>query len=101
MCIRDRYCKVIDKNYIDYTNIISDISTTSLVVDRQELINSLERAQLLNNTQRANLIKINIEDDKCLIESNSEIGDLKEVLQIQKEGDDVKIAFKDVYKRQS
>lgn len=87
------YCKVIDKNYIDYTNIISDISTTSLVVDRQELINSLERAQLLNNTQRANLIKINIEDDKCLIESNSEIGDLKETIQVQKEGEDVKIAF--------
>lgn len=87
------YCKVIDKNYIDYTNIISDISTTTVIVNRLELINALERAQLLNNTQRANLIKISLEGDVCRIESNSEIGDLKEVIQIEKEGDDVKIAF--------
>lgn len=87
------YCKVIDKNYIDYTNIISDISTTTVIVNRIELINALERAQLLNNTQRANLIKITLEADVCRIESNSEIGDLKEVVQIEKEGDDVKIAF--------
>lgn len=87
------YCKVIDKNYIDYTNIISDISTTTILINRLDLINALERAQLLNNTQRANLIKISIKDDVLKIESNSEIGDLKEVVQTQKQGDDVKIAF--------
>lgn len=87
------YCKVIDKNYIDYSNIISDISTTTVLVDRLSLINALERAQLLNNSQRANLIKIKFADDTCRIESNSEIGDLKELVEIKKEGDDIDIAF--------
>lgn len=86
-------CKVIDKNYIDYTNIISDISTTSVFIDRKSLIDSLERAQLLSDSQRANLIKIDIEADAMIIQSNSEIGNVREVIQIEKEGDDLNIAF--------
>lgn len=86
-------CKVIDKNYLDYTNIISDISTTSIYVDRKALIDSLERAQLLSDSARANLIKINIEDKNMLIESNSEIGNVRELVDIDKEGDDLNIAF--------
>lgn len=86
-------CKVIDKNYIDYTNIISDISTTSVFIDRKSLIDSLERAQLLTDSQRANLIKISIENSTMLIESNSEIGNVRELIDIKKEGDDLNIAF--------
>lgn len=86
-------CKVIDKNYIDYTNIITDISTTSIFVNRRDLIDSLERAQLLSDSQRANLIKIEIKGDKMLIESNSEIGNVREIVPIEKEGDDLSIAF--------
>ncbi|MDD7464131.1 MAG: DNA polymerase III subunit beta [Anaerococcus sp.] len=90
-------CKVIDKNYIDYTNIISDISTTSVYIDRKSLIDSLERAQLLTDSQRANLIKISIEESSMLIESNSEIGNVRELIDIEKEGDDLNIAFNAKY----
>ncbi|MDD7305443.1 MAG: DNA polymerase III subunit beta [Peptoniphilaceae bacterium] len=90
-------CKVIDKNYIDYTNIISDISTTSVYIDRKALIDSLERAQLLTDSQRANLIKISIEDTTMLIESNSEIGNVRELIDIDKEGDNLNIAFNAKY----
>lgn len=89
--------KIIDKNYIDYTNIISDISTTSVFVERKSLIDSLERAQLLTESQRANLIKINIENSNMLIESNSEIGNVKELIEIIKDGDDLNIAFNAKY----
>ena len=87
------YCKVIDKNYIDYENIISDISTTNITINKMELVDALERAQLLNNSQRANLIKIEINSDSLTIRSNSEIGNVKETLPIVKNGEDMKIAF--------
>ncbi|MGO3017700.1 MAG: DNA polymerase III subunit beta [Anaerococcus sp.] len=90
-------CKLIDKNYIDYTNIISDISTTSVFIERKALIDSLERAQLLTDSQRANLIKINIENSSMLIQSNSEIGNVRELIDINKEGDDLNIAFNAKY----
>lgn len=90
-------CKVIDKNYIDYTNIISDISTTSVFIERKALIDSLERAQLLTDSQRANLIKINIENSSMVIQSNSEIGNVRELIDIKKEGDDLNIAFNAKY----
>lgn len=87
------YCKLIDKPYIDYENLISDISTTSIIISRRDLIDSLERAQLLTDSLRANLVKIQIEGGKMTITSNSEIGNVKEVLDINQEGDDLKIAF--------
>lgn len=87
------YCKVIDKKYIDYSNIISDISTSSIFISRKDLIDSIERAQLLSDSSRANLIKIDIKDSTMTIQSNSEIGHVREDIQIEKEGDDLEIAF--------
>ena len=86
-------CKVIDKNYIDYRNIINDISETSIIIDKRELLYALDRAQVLQDAARANLIKIEIADDAMIIRSNSEIGDVKEVIQIKKTGSNLDIAF--------
>lgn len=86
-------CKVIDKNFIDYRNIINDISETSIIVDKRELINSLDRAQVLADPGRANLIKIEISDKIMLIKSNSEIGDVREAIDVDQQGPDLEIAF--------
>lgn len=86
-------CKVIDKNFIDYRNIINDISETSVILDKRELINSLDRAQVLTDSARANLIKIYVEDGHLIISSNSEIGDVREVIDTDQKGEDLKIAF--------
>lgn len=76
-------CKVIDKNFIDYRNIINDISETSVILDKRELINSLDRAQVLSDPGRANLIKIELSDNVMLIKSNSEIGDVREAIDVE------------------
>ena len=86
-------CKVIDKNYIDYRNIINDISETSVVLEKKELINSLDRAQVLSDPGRANLIKVNISENHMVIKSNSEIGDVEEVIEIEQKGEGLDIAF--------
>lgn len=86
-------CKVIDKNFIDYRNIINDISETSVILDKRDLINSLDRAQVLSDPGRANLIKIELSDNVMLIKSNSEIGDVREAIDVEQKGDDLEIAF--------
>ena len=90
-------CKVIDKNFIDYRNIINDISETSVIVERAELSSSLERAQVLSDPGRANLIKVNISEGHMVIKSNSEIGNVKEVIEIDQEGEGLDIAFNAKY----
>ena len=86
-------CKVIDKNFIDYRNIINDISETTIILDKRELINSLDRAQVLADPGRANLIKIEVADSNMIIKSNSEIGDVKEVIDVEQKGENLDIAF--------
>lgn len=87
------YCKVIDKNFIDYRNIINDISDTSITINKDDLVRSLERAQVLSDPGRANLIKIEIAEGHMVIKSNSEIGDVREVIETSQEGPDLDIAF--------
>ena len=90
-------CKVIDKNYIDYRNIINDISETSIVIEKRELTSALDRAQVLSDPGRANLIRVSIEDGVMTIMSNSEIGDVKEVIEVDQEGEGLDIAFNAKY----
>ena len=87
------YCRVIDKNFIDYRNIINDISDTSIIIDRADLVRALDRAQVLSDPGRANLIRIEIADNHMVIKSNSEIGDVREVLEIDQAGEGLNIAF--------
>lgn len=87
------YCRVIDKNYIDYRNIISKTSETSVIVDKAKLVAALDRAQVLSDPGRANLIRIEIAENHMIIKSNSEIGDVKEVIEIDQEGPELNIAF--------
>lgn len=87
------YCRVIDKNYIDYRNIINDISDTSIILDKDNFVRALERAQVLSDPGRANLIRIEISENHMIIKSNSEIGDVKEVIETEQTGPDLNIAF--------
>ena len=87
------YCKVIDKNFIDYRNIINDISDTSIILDKESLVRALDRAQVLSDPGHANLIRIEIAENHMIIKSNSEVGDVKEVLEIDQEGEGLDIAF--------
>ena len=87
------YCRVIDKNFIDYRNIINDISDTTVILNRDALVRALDRAQVLSDPGRANLIRIEISEDHMVIKSNSEVGDVKEVVETEQEGEDLDIAF--------
>ncbi len=87
------YCRVIDKNFIDYRNIINDISDTTVILNKDSLVRALDRAQVLSDPGRANLIRIEISENHMVIKSNSEVGDVKEVVETKQTGDDLDIAF--------
>ena len=91
------FSRLIDKNYINYEDIISSDFKTEVSISRLNLQNALERASLLAKEERANLIKLTFDQNKLYIESNSEIGHVNEQLSLEKEGDDIKIAFNAKY----
>ena len=88
------YLRVIDKNFIDYKNIVSNnAANTEITLDKDSLIRALDRAQVLSDPGRANLIRIEIAEDHMVIKSNSEIGDVREVIEVNLTGDPLDIAF--------
>lgn len=88
------FCRVIDKNFIDYKSILENNAAQSKIkLDKDSLIRALDRAQVLSDPGRANLIRIEIAEDHMIIKSNSEIGDVREVLKISLEGEGLDIAF--------
>lgn len=91
------YSRLLEGQFLNYRDIIREEHNTRVKVNRKEFQNSLERASLLAKEEKANLVKLNVLEDKLIIKSNSEIGNVHEELPIEKTGEDVQIAFNSRY----
>lgn len=91
------FSRLLEGQFLNYRDIIRKDHKSRVVVNKREFQDSLERASLLANEGRANLIKLNIEEDKVIIKSNSEIGNVNEQVYSEHEGDILNIAFNSKY----
>lgn len=91
------YSRLLEGQYLNYRDIIREGHNTRIKLNRKEFQYGLERASLLAREQKANLIKLNIMEDKLIIKSNSEIGNVHEEIGLEKSGEDLNIAFNSKY----
>lgn len=87
------YSRLIEGNFINYEDIITDAYDTKISVEKRQLQQSLERANLLAATDKANLVKLYTTDHDLELSSNSQIGSVEENIPIEKEGLDLLIGF--------
>lgn len=87
------YSRLIEGNFINYEDIMTNTFDTRIRVEKKKLQQSLERANLLAATDKANLVKLYMTDGDLELSSNSQIGSVEENIEIQKEGTDLLIAF--------
>ncbi len=85
--------RLLEGEYIKYTQIIPANFKTQIVLEKSELEQSLERANLMAREGKNNIVKLHIGDDEMQITSNSEMGDIFDVVGVVKEGADLDIAF--------
>ncbi len=85
--------RIMEGDFIKYKELLPKDSKTIVKVNRDEMIDCLERASLLAREGRNNLIRILTDDNKMLISSQSEEGNVKEELYVDKKGDDLEIGF--------
>ncbi len=78
------FSRLLEGQFLNYKEIIRKDHKTTVLVNKEEFQNSLERASLLASEAKANLIKLNIREDKIIIKSNSEIGDVYEEVILNK-----------------
>lgn len=89
--------RLLEGQFLNYKDIVRIDHKSKVVVDKKDFQDSIERASLLTKVERANLVKLNLEEDKIIIRSNSEIGDVHEEVDSQHEGDFIDIAFNSKY----
>lgn len=89
--------RLLEGSFLNYKDIVRNEYKSKARVKTRDIQESIERASLLAREGRNNLIKFDIIDDKMIITSNSEIGDVHEEIPIKLEGEDIKIAFNSKY----
>ncbi|MEG1583457.1 MAG: DNA polymerase III subunit beta [Anaerovorax sp.] len=91
------FVRLLEGDFIKYKDIIPKNYNTRITANRKELQDSMERASLLSKEGKHNLVKFSISNNKLLITSRSEEGNVKEEIFIEKQGDDLDIGFNSKY----
>lgn len=90
-------CKIITRllegDFLNYNQILSDSFETEITVNKNQFEDALERASLLSKVGQNNLVKFEIKENILCLTSNSEIGNIKENVNISLRGKDLTIAF--------
>lgn len=89
--------RLLEGEFIKYTSIIPEEYNLRVNVKREKLLNCIERASLVGKDGNTSLIKFDIEDDYMVITSNSQLGNVREELNIILQGEHLKIAFNSKY----
>ncbi|AND83272.1 DNA polymerase III subunit beta [Clostridium tyrobutyricum] len=89
--------RLLEGEFIKYKSIIPEEFNLKVTAKREELLNCIERASLMAKDSNTNLIKLNIEENNMIITSNSQLGMVKEEVNIILQGSTLQIAFNSKY----
>ena len=89
--------RLMEGEFIRYRDIIPSDGSTTVIIGKSILLESIERASLLAREGKNNLIKISVHNDLMTITSRSEEGNVKEEIIMDKTGDDIDIGFNSKY----
>ncbi|MCR3761118.1 DNA polymerase III subunit beta [Clostridium felsineum] len=89
--------RLLEGEFIKYNSIIPEEYNLNVSAKKEELLNCIERASLMAKDGNNNLIKLDIEDDVMIITSNSQLGNVREEINIILQGQPLKIAFNSKY----
>lgn len=91
------YSTLIAGNFFDYENLLKDSYKIETTVKKNDLQLSVERASLLAREDKANLVEIKLNDKTISIDSNTEIGNVHEIIECSPIASSLRIAFNSKY----
>ena len=89
----DIFIRLLEGEYIKYRQIIPQNPPISVKISHRALEECVERASLIAYEGKTNLIRMNIEDDRMIITSNNESGDVYESIEAAHFGSPINISF--------
>ena len=95
------FSRLIDGEYIDYDRIIMANHKIHVKIDRREMISALERAALVTEEKIAHSVrchvKLDFSEDLLKITAVSSAGSIYDEVAMEKDGEDILIAFNNRY----
>ena len=89
--------RLLEGDFPKYEQFFSKDYDTLIKIDKDELLRSIDRAALISRETKNNPIKITIQNKSMIITSNTDFGDVYEEIDIEKEGNELEIAFNPKY----
>lgn len=90
--------RLLEGEYLNYNGIIPKEHETRITVNTKDLLACFERASLvITNDERRYPVRLNISDDKVVITSNTEVGNVREEMRSEMEGRELEISFNPRY----
>jgi len=89
--------RLLEGEFIKYEQTFSQGFKTKVVAKTSELVSCLERASLISRDARKVPVKIEIKDNKFIIDSSTEVGSAHEEAFVETEGENLNIAFNPKY----
>ncbi len=89
--------RLLEGEFVKYKDILPKEAKINIILNKNELLNSIERASLLAKIGKNNLVKFEINNETIEITSKSEEGNVNESVNISKTGDDLTIGFNSKY----
>lgn len=89
--------RLLEGDYINYKQIIPVNYETFVIINKEQFVEALERATLLSKTSSNNFVRFDIKENNLCITSNSELGNIKENINVNVSGKDLIISFNPRY----
>lgn len=89
--------RLLEGEFIKYSSIIPEEYNLKVTVKRDEISECIERASLMGKEGNSSLIKFDIQENEIIITSNSQLGMVKEEVNIIMQGQPLQIAFNSKY----
>ena len=91
-------CRLVEGNYPSYNAVIPQDNPNKIIINRQEVVNTLGRVSLFSN-QASNLVKLSIDGDELMVSAQDIDFSISayEKLSCQYDGDSIEIGFKSAF----
>lgn len=90
--------RLLEGEYLNYMGIIPKEYETKITVNTKELLACFERASLIIiSDERRYPVKLSISDDRMIITSNTDVGNAREEIRLEMEGEKLDISFNPRY----
>ncbi len=89
--------RLLDGKFVNYISLLPQEYKLLVNVKKQELQQGIERASLMAKDGNSNLIRLDVQEDILVITSNSQLGKVREEVNINLQGEGVQIAFNSRY----